>query len=140
MEKRCISCMEEFEEGIAVCPHCGRETEVYSRITGYYRPLRNWNDGKAQEYRERREYCVEEALKAPEAAEPEEALLFSTVTCPNCRMAEEILKRSGIQYQKIVVKDEESAAIARKYQVQSVPVFISGKKRYTGITEITALS
>ena len=54
-------------------------------------------------------------------------------------MAEEILKRSGIQYQKIVVKDEESAAIARKYQVQSVPVFISGKKRYTGITEITAL-
>ena len=83
---------------------------------------------------------MEEALKAPEAAEPEEALLFSTVTCPNCRMAEEILKRSGIQYQKIVVKDEESAAIARKYQVQSVPVFISGKKRYTGITEITAMA
>ena len=123
----------------AVCPHCGKETEVYSRITGYYRPLRNWNDGKAQEYKERREYRVEGDVKAQQAAEPEEALLFSTVTCPNCRMAEEILNRSGIQYQKIVVKDEKSAAIARKYQVQSVPLFISGKKRYTGISEITAM-
>lgn len=40
------------------CPTCGRETEVYSRITGYYRPLKNWNDGKQQEYKERREYAV----------------------------------------------------------------------------------
>ena len=123
----------------SVCPHCGKETEVYSRITGYYRPLRNWNDGKAQEYKERREYCIEPAVKAAETEEPEEALLFSTVTCPNCRMAEELLKRSGIHYQKIVVKDEKSAALAQQYQVQSVPVFITGKKRYTGISEITAM-
>lgn len=41
-----------------VCPHCGRTTETYSRITGYYRPIQNWNDGKAQEYKERREYAV----------------------------------------------------------------------------------
>ncbi len=122
-----------------VCPHCGKETEVYSRITGYYRPLRNWNDGKAQEYKERREYCIEPAAKAAAAEEPEEALLFSTVTCPNCRMAEELLKRSGIRYQKIVVKDEKTAALAQQYQVQSVPVFITGKKRYTGISEITAM-
>jgi ribonucleoside-triphosphate reductase len=40
------------------CPTCGRETEVYSRITGYYRPLKNWNDGKQQEYKERKEYAV----------------------------------------------------------------------------------
>jgi ribonucleoside-triphosphate reductase len=41
-----------------VCPHCGEPTEVYSRITGYYRPVQNWNIGKTQEYRDRREYVL----------------------------------------------------------------------------------
>ena len=39
-----------------VCPVCGKKAEVYSRITGYYRPIQNWNDGKVQEYKDRREY------------------------------------------------------------------------------------
>ena len=39
---------EHFE-----CPVCGEKAEVYSRITGYYRPVQNWNDGKAQEYKNR---------------------------------------------------------------------------------------
>ena len=119
----------------AVCPHCGKETEVYSRITGYYRPLRNWNDGKAQEYIERTEYRIENTREK----KSEETLLFSSVNCPNCTMAEELLKRSGIQYRKIVVKDEKTAAFAQKYQVQSVPVVISGMKRYNGITEIRTM-
>lgn len=38
------------------CPECGEKTEVYSRITGYYRPVQNWNDGKVQEYKDRKEY------------------------------------------------------------------------------------
>lgn len=42
---------EQFE-----CPICGRKTEVYSRITGYYRPVQNWNDGKLQEYQNRKLY------------------------------------------------------------------------------------
>ncbi|MCR5342062.1 MAG: ribonucleoside triphosphate reductase [Butyrivibrio sp.] len=42
----------------AVCPHCGKKTEVYSRITGYYRPVANWNDGKAQEYKDRKVYDI----------------------------------------------------------------------------------
>ena len=47
------------------CPDCGEKTEVYSRITGYYRPVQNWNDGKAQEYKERKLYDVEHSsLKA----------------------------------------------------------------------------
>ena len=41
-----------------VCPYCGQKTEVYSRITGYYRPVQNWNDGKAQEYKDRRVYNI----------------------------------------------------------------------------------
>ncbi len=40
------------------CPHCGQATEVYSRITGYYRPVQNWNDGKLQEYKERKVYDI----------------------------------------------------------------------------------
>ena len=40
------------------CPICGQATEVYSRITGYYRPVQNWNDGKAQEYKDRRVYNI----------------------------------------------------------------------------------
>ena len=43
---------------VFVCPDCGEKTEVYSRITGYYRPIQNWNDGKAQEYMDRREYDI----------------------------------------------------------------------------------
>ena len=43
---------------VSVCPHCGGKTEIYSRITGYYRPVQNWNDGKAQEFRDRKVYNV----------------------------------------------------------------------------------
>ncbi len=41
----------------AICPICNKNTEVYSRITGYYRPVSNWNDGKAQEFIDRKEYA-----------------------------------------------------------------------------------
>ena len=40
------------------CPICGAKTEVYSRITGYYRPVQNWNDGKAQEFKDRKVYNI----------------------------------------------------------------------------------
>jgi len=38
------------------CPDCGTETEVYSRIVGYLRPVRTWNDGKQQEFKDRTPY------------------------------------------------------------------------------------
>ncbi|NJP41580.1 ribonucleoside triphosphate reductase [Oscillospiraceae bacterium HV4-5-C5C] len=41
------------------CPHCGKPAEVYSRITGYYRPVKNWNDGKLQEFKDRQLYEVQ---------------------------------------------------------------------------------
>lgn len=43
------------------CPICGQKTEIYSRITGYYRPVQNWNDGKVQEFRDRLEYDIEQS-------------------------------------------------------------------------------
>ena len=42
----------------ATCPICSQKTEIYSRITGYYRPLNNWNDGKQQEFKDRKEYAI----------------------------------------------------------------------------------
>lgn len=45
------------------CPDCGEKTEVYSRITGYYRPVQNWNDGKAQEFKKRKTYDFEDSFK-----------------------------------------------------------------------------
>ncbi|MBQ9360171.1 MAG: ribonucleoside triphosphate reductase [Lachnospiraceae bacterium] len=43
---------------VKTCPKCGKQTEVYSRITGYYRPVQNWNDGKIQEFADRKTYEV----------------------------------------------------------------------------------
>ena len=42
---------EHFE-----CPTCGEEAEVYTRVVGYYRPVKRWNKGKQEEYKERMEY------------------------------------------------------------------------------------
>ncbi|TKJ43071.1 ribonucleoside triphosphate reductase [Candidatus Aerophobetes bacterium Ae_b3b] len=45
------------------CPTCGKETEVYSRVVGYFRPVRNWNEGKQEEFRQRVEYKEKIALE-----------------------------------------------------------------------------
>ena len=44
------------------CPKCGETTEIYSRITGYYRPVNNWNDGKTKEFEMRKEYVLGEQI------------------------------------------------------------------------------
>jgi ribonucleoside-triphosphate reductase len=44
---------EHFE-----CPYCGKDCEVYSRVVGYYRPVRNWNEGKRKEFQDRKEFIV----------------------------------------------------------------------------------
>jgi len=41
-----------------VCPYCGSETEVWSRVVGYYRPVQNWNKGKKEEYKQRRTFSI----------------------------------------------------------------------------------
>ena len=45
-----------------ICPICGKKTEVWSRITGYYRPISNWNDGKVQEFKDRKEYRLTDSV------------------------------------------------------------------------------
>ena len=119
------------------CPECGEKTEVYSRITGYYRPVQNWNNGKAQEFKDRKVYNIGASHlthqgplePAPACApaqmdtnEPDELLLFTTKTCPNCRMACMMLDKAGIPYQKIDA--EADVALTRLHNVQQAPTLV----------------
>lgn len=45
-----------------ICPLCGKENEVWSRVSGYYRPVKNWNEGKQKEYHDRRLFTARTAL------------------------------------------------------------------------------
>ena len=139
------------------CPICGERCEVYSRITGYYRPVRNWNDGKAQEYKERKLYDIEHSVMKNSHARNTEntenapcecantaadrkakVLLFTTKTCPNCRVAANMLEKSGIGYNKIDA--EKNAKLTEKYGVRQAPTLIAiydgGFEKFAGASEI----
>ena len=118
-----------------VCPHCGQKTEVYSRITGYYRPIQNWNDGKTAEYHNRKEYepenshlthelkherCEQEQKVSNESLN--EILLFATKTCPNCKMAKMLLDKAGIHY--TVIDAEENKEKTLQFKVNKAPTLI----------------
>ena len=125
------------------CPHCGGNAEVYSRITGYYRPVQNWNDGKSQEYKERKEYDVANGSCWPGSAKKEKAealpMLFTTSTCPNCAAAKDMLNTAGIKY--TVVMAEENKDLARKYKIMQAPTLVidsSGKvEKFAGLSALT---
>ncbi len=117
------------------CPQCGGETEVYSRITGYYRPVRNWNDGKAEEFKERKVYDLtkstapgsekkKQEIEAEEefSAEKEGTFLFATRTCPNCKMAESFLTKAGIAFEKVYA--EENPEITKKFGITMAPTLV----------------
>ncbi len=132
------------------CPHCGAPTEVYSRITGYYRPVQNWNDGKLQEYGNRTEYVIETsvckregAAQAPaqkeadnSAAMADGVYLFTTKTCPNCKMAKEFLK--DMEY--TVVDAEENAELTQSLNVMQAPTLVVVQdgvpKKYANVSNI----
>ena len=122
-----------------VCPKCGQRTEVYSRITGYYRPVQNWNDGKTEEFKNRKVYdpkyshlthdangcALEDSAPTKEDNSNEklnEILLFATKTCPNCKMAKMLLDKAGIKYQ--VIDAEENVEMTKKFNVRKAPTLI----------------
>ena len=114
----------------STCPICGKKAEVYSRITGYYRPVQNWNDGKTQEFKERKVYSMLDYKKHSDRLEAEHDstpiasnLLFTTKTCPNCRSAKALLDRAGIDY--TVVDAEENPELAIRYNIRQAPTLIS---------------
>ncbi len=123
------------------CPHCGGYAEVYSRITGYYRPVQNWNVGKSQEYKERKEYNLNNSTvpnpKKPEETVEEKAnidcektLLFTTATCPNCRIAIKMLDDAGIPYEKVLAED--TPELAAKLGIHQAPTLVANGQLYTG--------
>ncbi len=143
---------------------------MYSRITGYYRPVKNWNDGKSQEYKDRKVYNIGTSVlkktapvfeaagtavagaanaaaeKAAETCECNEvcgcsevkATLISRVTCPNCRVAEGLLGKAGVNYEKVIA--EENLEMCREYGVKGAPTLIiegaEGFQSYYGVPEI----
>ena len=129
---------------VYTCPHCGEKTEVYSRITGYYRPVQNWNDGKAQEYKDRTVYIPEKfGSKSPiggkltsdvkeelNASADGQLLLFTTASCPKCRMAKAFLDKAGIAYETLLA--EESRELVEQYGIKEAPtlVVIEGESAY----------
>lgn len=139
---------------VKTCPHCGEGTEVYSRITGYYRPVQNWNDGKLQEYANRTEYDIENSvLKRPtrsvvtlsyfaeeprvEVEQPRDVrYLFTTKTCPNCKLAKEYLK--GVHY--VAIDAEENIELAGRYGVMQAPTLVvvngDSQKKYVNASNI----
>ena len=132
---------EEF-----VCPECGNNTEVYSRITGYYRPVQNWNDGKAQEYKERRLYDIPKSYSRHETDADfktplfdrtesigEEApvidmeagnrtILFATKTCPNCKMAMAFLDKAGMSYEHVIA--DENRDLVEEFDIHQAPTLV----------------
>ena len=126
------------------CPECGETAEVYSRITGYYRPVQNWNDGKAQEYKDRVQYDVinknqvhTSAKKTEECecvADVGETLLFATKTCPNCRIAASLLDKANIKYRKVYVEDEPE--LAKELGLKQAPTLVVGNEKIVNVSNI----
>lgn len=123
----------------AVCPICGQKTEVYSRITGYYRPVQNWNDGKVQEFKDRKVYHIEsqtvqtidetantETMGAKEKqnvdVSVDKLVLVTTRTCPNCRQVEALLQKQGILYEKMLAEDHPK--LMEEYGVRQAPTLL----------------
>ncbi|MCQ2387770.1 MAG: ribonucleoside triphosphate reductase [Clostridia bacterium] len=117
------------------CPVCGKTTEVYSRITGYYRPVQNWNDGKRAEFSSRKVYDIANSKFKPRAekCECEEnkasvsedfatPILFTRTGCPNCKTSKMMLDKAGIKYE--VINAEENKDATMKYGVKKAPTLI----------------
>ena len=147
---------------VYTCPHCGEKTEVYSRITGYYRPVQNWNDGKAQEFKDRKVYNIGasrlthtgplHAVPAAETHAPAEtaaeekkpvsrAMLFTSATCPNCKLAKALLQKEGFVYKEVLAT--ENIELANQYGIRQAPTLIvtreDGYDKYRGVAEIRAM-
>ena len=137
---------------VSVCPECGERTEIYSRITGYYRPVQNWNDGKSQEYQDRKTYQVSGAAQ-PHAAAPAKEVketapvsekadrytLFVTATCPNCRTVKPLLQKAGVPYEE---KDAaQYAEEAKALGLRQAPTLVAWGEEptlYVGAAQIKA--
>ena len=123
---------------VPVCPKCKQQTEVYSRITGYYRPVQNWNDGKQQEYEDRKTYDianstfkgtkieynkkVEEKPENTKITGKSTPVLYIKDHCPKCKGAEQRVKIKKLDID--IINCSENMDIAREFEILSTPTVI----------------
>ena len=134
---------------VYTCPECGEKTEVYSRITGYYRPVQNWNDGKSKEFKDRKVYNIDPSkivfaaavnpnvtTEKSAMADDAKIMLFTTKTCPNCKAAKAMLDKAGISYE--VVDAEENADLAKQFAIMQAPTLvIADNEKFEKITNLS---
>ena len=141
---------------VKACPVCGGATETYSRITGYYRPIKNWNDGKTQEFKDRKTYEIETSTMRPKTATvtvsapkdtPEllpledtamKPMLFTTHTCPKCKVVKAMFDEQSFDYDLIYADDQPE--LAQKLGIVNVPTLViptaDGVNKYTDVPAI----
>ena len=141
---------------VKACPVCGGATETYSRITGYYRPIKNWNDGKTQEFKDRKTYEIETSVMRPKTATvmvsaPKETpellpldngtmkpMLFTTHTCPKCKVVKAMFDEQSFDYDLIYADDQPE--LAQKLGIVNVPTLVipttDGVNKYTDVPAI----
>ncbi len=143
---KAVRTLEDVEAAIAlkkqeIADVKGTETEVYARIVGYYRSVRNWNKGKRDEYDHRKVFVYDnEAENAPVVEnvliKPEEHAetvsdapvasyeFFARKTCPNCPPVKEYIAGVTIPGTNIDVDTEEGLARAAELGVFAAPTVI----------------
>jgi len=144
---------------VKACPVCGGVTETYSRITGYYRPIKNWNDGKSQEFKDRQTYDIEHSNMRPRTATvtvtdqaakkdvPDllplengtvKPMLFTTHTCPKCKVVKAMFDEQSFDYDMIYADDQPE--LAQKLEIVNVPTLVipttDGVNKYTDVPAI----
>ena len=144
---------------VKACPVCGGVTETYSRITGYYRPIKNWNDGKSQEFKDRQTYDIEHSNMRPRTATvtvtdqaakkdvPDilplengtmKPMLFTTHTCPKCKVVKAMFDEQSFDYDLIYADDQPE--LAQKLDIVNVPTLVipttDGVNKYTDVPAI----
>jgi ribonucleoside-triphosphate reductase len=112
----------------------GTPAEVYSRIVGYYRSVRNWNKGKKEEYGQRLMFNPSSRIEADaeDSADSSRLLLFVRPACPACPSAKAAAGKLGLPVDLVDADTEEGFAEAVRRQVMSTPTAIliseSGKE------------
>lgn len=147
MEKRTLSEVEQeiAETKAALEDVHGTETEVYARIVGYYRAVKHWNKGKADEFKLRKMFTLEDSKEYDITAEstsnkcataPKEEKkvamdteavtyeMYTRKTCPNCPPVKEFMSHLDMAGRSIDVDTAEGLSEAAKKGVFASPTVI----------------
>ncbi|MDR0647047.1 MAG: ribonucleoside triphosphate reductase [Puniceicoccales bacterium] len=127
------------------CPQCGKEMEIYSRITGYYRAVSFWNKGKKEEFKARKTYVIGDLNECSSSHKccshasdngfclssvldgAVDRLFFYSDTCVKCKPLKQFLKEQDFGGQWINVSEEVGLEVAKQYQIRNLPALVIQK-------------